>query len=333
MNFQFPINKRLLTGQAAIFGVLFVMAAMLAANLGTASISIKETRVAEENARSKRAYFTAEAGVEDAMYRLGSGKQTPPSISISLNNSVVTTSVVQAPTFTYTISGTGVAKNAYRAVVSQMTIEPGAQFGYALQVGFGGVEVGNSSTVNGSLYINGSLEAGVGDSFNGDVYVADPAFGGVEMGNSTTFNGILYSNGPIQMGISDHLNGNVYVAGTNAGITLGNSSDFGADIFSNGSIMGGLSNSVGGSVRIAGPHTLSGAASSPMTVAGNVFANSISNVRIQGDAYYQTIDSTSLNWLNAYAGSPGIAHPGSPDLPSQASGLPTGDIHLAGPPK
>ncbi|HDZ54296.1 MAG TPA: hypothetical protein ENI19_00105 [Candidatus Nealsonbacteria bacterium] len=48
-------------------------------------------------------------------------------------------------------------------------------------------------------------------------------------------------------------------------------------------------------------------------IYGNAYANTILNSEIQGDAYYQFIDQSSLDWLNNYSGSPGTAHPDSPD--------------------
>jgi len=58
-----------------------------------------------------------------------------------------------------------------------------------------------------------------------------------------------------------------------------------------------------------------------VTVFGDVHANTITNSDICGDAYYQTIDGDSLNFLNGPGNpclaplTPGTAFPGSPDPP------------------
>lgn len=62
-----------------------------------------------------------------------------------------------------------------------------------------------------------------------------------------------------------------------------------------------------------------------VVVLGDARANTITNSKICGDAYYQSIDSSSLNFLNAPTSptcpsrlTPGIAHPGEPDPPPQS---------------
>ncbi|MCH8741388.1 pilus assembly PilX N-terminal domain-containing protein [Patescibacteria group bacterium] len=61
-------------------------------------------------------------------------------------------------------------------------------------------------------------------------------------------------------------------------------------------------------------------------VFGDAYANTILASEIQGDAYYQFIDQGSLDWLNNYSGSPGIAYPDFPD--PAVSDMPVSDANI-----
>jgi len=97
-----------------------------------------------------------------------------------------------------------------------------------------------------------------------------------------------------------------------AGGTVGN-------IYSNGSISGGNGATITGTAIVAGSNSLE-----DVVVNGDAYAHTINNTNICGNAYYQAIDSSSLNFLNNPSGptcsdslTPGVANPGSSDPPLQ----------------
>ena len=168
MNFRFSTRE----GQAAILGVLFVMAAMLAATFGAASIGVKETRVANENMRSRSAYFAAEAGIEDAVYRTRRNKNLTSSFEISLNDATAATAVSTIGK-TRTVTAEGESASAIRGlevILKESTDE--VQFFYGVQVGDGGLEMKNNSVVNGNIYSNGNIIGSSGAKITGDAFVA-----------------------------------------------------------------------------------------------------------------------------------------------------------------
>ena len=168
MNFRFSTRE----GQAAILGVLFVMAAMLAATFGAASIGAKETRVANENMRSRSAYFAAEAGIEDAVYRTRRNKNLTSSFEISLNDATAATAVSTIGK-TRTVTAEGESASAIRGlevILKESTDE--VQFFYGVQVGDGGLEMKNNSVVNGNIYSNGNIIGSSGAKITGDAFVA-----------------------------------------------------------------------------------------------------------------------------------------------------------------
>lgn len=105
------------------------------------------------------------------------------------------------------------------------------------------------------------------------------------------------------------------------GAELKSNSVIQGNIYSNGSVKGGVNSSVNGDLYVAGINSVE-----QLKIDGDLHANNIKISEIKGDAYYQTIDNNSLNWLNNYAPSPGVAYPNSDnpeiiDMPISADAI------------
>ena len=121
---------------------------------------------------STGAYYLAEAGNEDAYYRLKNGMQTSPTWTIVLNNATTTVSIVTSGN---TSEITSVAdKDSYirkvKTIVS--TTETNAEFYYGAQIGEGGVSMGENSEITGSIMANGTIQGDLANKITGDVVVS-----------------------------------------------------------------------------------------------------------------------------------------------------------------
>ena len=178
MNFQFSIfnfqkQKR---GQAAITAVIFLLIIMLSVFSAVSGFALKEARGAENNFRSRTAFFTAEAGVDDAVYRLVRGKSVPSSFSISLNGSVSTTTVSDV-LGTKQVASSGEFLESFRFLNSILISGEGASFFYGAQVGDGGLVMDNNSRVEGNVFSNGSVDGDSGAVVTGSISVASSGNG------------------------------------------------------------------------------------------------------------------------------------------------------------
>jgi len=179
-----------LKGQAAIIGVLLTFVILLAGTFGTASIALKETRIANDGSRSLRAFYAAEAGIDDAVYRARSGKNISPSFSISLNNTSAAINVFSVGD-TKTITAEGNSEQAIRgleAVIKESTTD--VQFFYGVQIGSGGLLMANNSEVEGNVFSNGNIIGGTGSKISGDAIVAG-GLGNPEPSWTITDNGFV----------------------------------------------------------------------------------------------------------------------------------------------
>src|SRR3989344_3173511 len=170
LGFRISAQKR---GQAALIAVVFMLAITLSAVFGIVGLAFREIRVSSENNKAKNSYFTAEAGIEDAVYRLMRGKNLSSSYSVTLNNATANIEVTDIAASQKEINASGDFSGAQRILkASLLTGTDSASFFYGVQVGDGGLEMENNSIVNGNVYSNGSIEGENGAHITGDVVVA-----------------------------------------------------------------------------------------------------------------------------------------------------------------
>jgi len=150
-------------GQAALVAVVFMLFLMLSGVFGASAVALKEAKAAEEGNKSRSSFFAAEAGVDDAIYRIKRNKNVSLSFSLALNGATATTTVANLPFNKKEIKSTGNYNNALRGVSSVLSAGTGASFYYGVQVGDGGVSMGNNSVINGNIFSNGDI-AGSGQS-------------------------------------------------------------------------------------------------------------------------------------------------------------------------
>ena len=121
-------------GQAALIVVIFMLVMMLSLVFAAAGVALKDARVAEASKKARLAYFAAEAGLDDAVYRLKRGKNLVSSFSVSLNGASAAINTTTAGA-TKEIKSTGDFLGASRAVRSVLTTGAGTSFHYGAQVG------------------------------------------------------------------------------------------------------------------------------------------------------------------------------------------------------
>ncbi|MBI2330343.1 hypothetical protein HYU94_03055 [Candidatus Daviesbacteria bacterium] len=130
------------------------------------------------SANAEKATALAEAGIDKALVFLNEtgGSYNGESETVLGDGSYSVTITSQNPG-TRIIQSTGFLPNQANPKVKRtisITASNGAgvSFVYGLQVGEGGLELGNGNAVEGSIYSNGNITAGNGNSISGDAWVA-----------------------------------------------------------------------------------------------------------------------------------------------------------------
>ena len=163
-----PLQKN--KGFATLLATVLVLAIMLGIGLSLTVLTAGEQKISRNVTKADEAYYLAEGGIEDAILRL---KKNPgmAGLSYGFNSSNGTTNV----TISGIIGGSRVVTSRGtvldRVKKLQMVYEIDSQqiaFHYGVQVGEGGIEMGNNSRVLGNVYSNGNVIA-----FTGTGYIDD----------------------------------------------------------------------------------------------------------------------------------------------------------------
>lgn len=127
---------------------------------------------------SEKATALAEAGIDKALSSLNStgGSYNGESETV-FGDGVYSVTITSQDATTKLIQSTGFIPNklkprAKRTIQVTSSRGVGVSFVYGVQVGEGGMELGNSNTINGSVYSNGSIISGNNNSITGDIWVA-----------------------------------------------------------------------------------------------------------------------------------------------------------------
>jgi len=160
-------------------------------------------RFSGQKTLEQQALSLADAGVEYAIFKLnenagnwyGSGSEisvgNTGTFFVTVTDDSPTTKLIQSTS--YVPNSTNVRKKA--AIKVQMVIgNQTIAFNFATQTGEGGVEMNQSSTINGNIYSNGSITAGNGNqqTIDGEAY----AVGTIDSPPIDVTSGIIEENQP-----------------------------------------------------------------------------------------------------------------------------------------
>lgn len=163
-------NKK--TGAAALI-VLIISIAITAVLIGGFSfISNKEIAVVRQAEDSNLVLQAAESGIEEIITRLRAGGVPPSPLTLSVG-SATTTVTTTSNGNQYTITSVGVYEGLTRTIQSTISLNTTeADFIYGVQVGDGGLTMGASARINGSVYSDGDIIGSTNARITGDAFVA-----------------------------------------------------------------------------------------------------------------------------------------------------------------
>ncbi|MBI3671314.1 hypothetical protein HY249_00770 [Candidatus Azambacteria bacterium] len=401
-------------GFAILISILIVVAVSSIFVSSFVSSTVKNAEIGRNDINSEKSYYASEAGIEDSVYRIRTGKSYSLSNSLLVDGTTANISIVDNNGVT-TVTSDGTTSNAYRKVAADLVLSSDrADFFYGVQVGEGGLKMENNAVITGSIYSNGNISGEGGAKITGDAMVAsnltennqarstvcntdnlvgkaDPKIdyaqsfsvnpGGTlakvsvyikKVGNPNSINlkiaadnngkpnensieqGVLDKNlvttsygwvditldNPVALNASqtywivldaskNSSNYWIWCSDTNNGYGNGvgkYTKEWNEDDASWTQITGDLNFKTyfGGSAGII----------DGVTILGDAKGSNITNSKVCGDAYYQTIDSSSSSFLNAPTNPPcnapltnGVGYPGStPPTPSQ---MPVSDGNFA----
>ncbi len=149
--------------------------------LGVVAPIFRQIQNSRDMHASKQSYFTAESGSEDSFYRMRNNVAITFPQTLVLGSATATTTLEPLSNSEQQIISEGNYNNLIRSVVKDLTVsEGGFSFNFAVQVGIGGIDMQNQSSIIGNVYSNGPI-TGDGASGLNPNYISESA---VSVGSS-----------------------------------------------------------------------------------------------------------------------------------------------------
>ncbi|MBX4189128.1 hypothetical protein KW785_00865 [Candidatus Parcubacteria bacterium] len=161
-------------GQAMMVATVFFLVVSLTIIYGLVGPVLRQGQTVANLSLSRQSYFLAEAGVEDVIYRLATGKSVPASNTLTLNGSTATITTTTTATGKEVLS-TGSVAGDVRKIKTNVVLGTGISFHYGIQAGQGGFRLYNSSSVTGNVYAEGPIIGDGGNYIYGEVVSAGPS--------------------------------------------------------------------------------------------------------------------------------------------------------------
>ncbi len=154
-------------GQAMMIATIFFLVVSLTIIYGLVGPVLRQEQTVANLFNSRGGYYVAEAGVEDALYRLESGKSVGSSYTLALNGGTTTVTLTNTASGKDILSSGSVVSDV-RKVKTSVEFGTGISFHYGIQSGRGGFTLLNSSSITGNVYSGGTV-SGSGNMIYGDV--------------------------------------------------------------------------------------------------------------------------------------------------------------------
>lgn len=147
-------------GVALMTAIIFFVVISVTIAIGLSTPVVREYTTARDFEKSKGAFYLAESGQEDAIYRIKNSKTISAQEIISLAGNTATTTITTIDSNNKSVASFGdILRNTRRSRATLTTIT-GNSFVYGVQAGAGGVYFKNGSSITGNLYSAGPICGG-----------------------------------------------------------------------------------------------------------------------------------------------------------------------------
>lgn len=146
-------------GFAVLALTFFTLVIMLSLALSMSSLIFFRQKISTNSVKSTQSYYTAEAGIEDALLRLNNNPNLSASTyNLAIGTSSATIAIPDTIGGSRTIVAKGDSSGIQRKIETVYSMHgEGVAFNYGAQVGPGGLIMNNGSRVEGNVVSNGNI--------------------------------------------------------------------------------------------------------------------------------------------------------------------------------
>lgn len=160
-------------GYIALITIAVMTGLILIIVVALTNIVLTKREISGNLVKSAQSYYSAESGIEDSVMRILNGYDYVALNSFDLNGTAMDVSISQNGGITTIDSGASYENNERKIRTYLAITQDDISFHYGVQVGKGGLVMGNNSEITGNIYSDGSIiGGGSGSKIAGDAYVA-----------------------------------------------------------------------------------------------------------------------------------------------------------------
>ncbi len=181
-------------GFAALLIILLILAVVFGILTGLSLLALNQHKISVNLAASSRAYYMAEAGIEDALLRIKNRLSLSPSYQLTGPYARADIVISEGIGGSRTIVASGNSAGRVRKIqVSYAISSQHVSFYYGAQAGEGGVEMRNNSLIRGNVFTNGSIIGAPNADITDNVIVASGQLDRVRVGGNAKVDQCLNS--------------------------------------------------------------------------------------------------------------------------------------------
>lgn len=162
-------------GFAAFYVTVLILAVVFAIAASISMLTHSQQKISQNIIKSSQAYYIAEAGIEDSLYRIIKNKKYEATNDLDVGDGIATISIA-SQAGKKIIKSNGEISQRTRILEAVLSTETSTvAFYYGAQIGKGGLWLGSNASVQGNVYSNGNIIGqgkGSGSKITGDGWVA-----------------------------------------------------------------------------------------------------------------------------------------------------------------
>lgn len=160
-------------GYIALFTIAILTGLILIIVMALTNIIVSKRKISRNAVYSSQSYYSAESAIEDGILRVMNGYNYSPSGSFVLDGADIVLDITQSGDVTTIESYANYSSNKRKVRTSLTVNQDDIAFHYGVQVGRGGLTMGNNSEIEGNIYSDGPIAGGgSGSKIDGDAFVA-----------------------------------------------------------------------------------------------------------------------------------------------------------------
>ncbi len=169
-------TKKKNTGSVMIFTTLFFISISMILLSGLSYVSVKSIKNIRNTIIGKTNYYVAEAGMEDALYRLKNSFLIYPNTTLTIDANSASVNFIDTYDGYTTLSSVASTGGYYKSLQAKLTLSTNVSFKYGIEAGSGGITLSNSSYVTGTVHSNGTIKSlsSSGSNVYGDIIGVGP---------------------------------------------------------------------------------------------------------------------------------------------------------------